>query len=310
VALSRKFIWVLVDRDKTPELPKKWNVSAYPSLIVLGAKQEKVHRWSGFLEPKPFLAQLEEGLRRYALYKDGKEWDTPTARPEKLCDEGTIETIKAPGDDVPSGLVVIGGNLLVAQGGKINVLVLKTGTWGRPLPLAEGIVALATDGKALWGAHYGWTAGKPIYELDPVSAETSREIVTEANKANSSMGTNGLAWRDGKLLVFEGMRGRISEVDPKTGEVARTIETKQTWLGGLAFDGKQFVSSSKTHLLFFDADSGELKRKVAVNYPIRSIAAHDGALWIMEQPVFGFDKDNRPVRVWPKETVIYKLTLK
>lgn len=302
-------MWVLVDRDKTPELPKKLNVSAYPSLIVLGAKQEKVHRWSGFQEPKPFVAQLEEGLKRYALYKDGKEWDTPDTRPEKFCDEGTIETIKAQTDEVPGGLTLLGGDLLVAQGGRMDRIDLKTGGSRKTVNLPDAIVGLTTDGKTLWGAHYGWTAGKPIYELDPETGKATREIVTAANAKNKSMGTKGIAWRDGKLALLEGMKGQICEVDPKTGDIARTIETKEPWLSCLAFDGKQYICGGRTHIVFMDPESGKVTRKVAVNYPIRSIAAHDGALWIMEQPIFGYDKDNKSVRLWPNETLIYKLTL-
>jgi outer membrane protein assembly factor BamB len=310
VALSRKFIWVLVDRDKTPDPPKRWNVSAYPSLIVLGSKEEKIHRWSGFREPKDFLPQLEEGLQRFALYKDGKEWDTPNPRPEKLCDEGTIETLKAASDEVPSGLVVVGGVLFVAQQKLLHRIELKTGEFKQDLDLPSGIVALATDGKSLWGAHYGWTAGQPIYELDPETGKIKGEVVTEENRKNKASGTNGLTWRDGKLAVFEGTKGAIHEVDPKSGEIARTLRVKENWLAGLAFDGKHYVCGGRTHIVFVDPESGEVKRKVSVNYPLRSIAAHDGALWLMEQPQFGFDKENKPVRLWPKETAIYKLTLR
>ena len=35
VAKSREFHWVTVDRDATPQIPKRLNVSAYPSLLVL-----------------------------------------------------------------------------------------------------------------------------------------------------------------------------------------------------------------------------------------------------------------------------------
>ena len=37
---------------------------------------------------------------------------------------------------------------------------------------------------------------------------------------------------------------------------------------------------------------------------------HDGALYLMEQPVFGHDKEHKRIRVWPRKTVIYKLTLR
>ena len=53
-----------------------------------------------------------------------------------------------------------------------------------------------------------------------------------------------------------------------------------------------------------------MARRVAVNYPVRCLTWHDGALYLMEQPVFGHDKEHKRVRIWPKKTVIYKLTLR
>ena len=89
MALSRKFLWVKVDRDVTPDVPKRFGVHAYPTLLTLGAKEEKVHRTSGFKKPPEFRAQLDDALRRVALYKAGKEWDEPNPRPASVCDAGT-----------------------------------------------------------------------------------------------------------------------------------------------------------------------------------------------------------------------------
>ena len=46
------------------------------------------------------MEQLKEALKRYKLYKDGKEWDTPAPRPEKISDKGEIDTLPAPSDKV------------------------------------------------------------------------------------------------------------------------------------------------------------------------------------------------------------------
>jgi hypothetical protein len=171
------------------------------------------------------------------------------------------------------------------------------------------ILDICTDGRFLYQMEGDWTAGAPIDQMDPATGKTVREIVTEENKKNKASGAKGIAWVAGKLCVLSGMDGIISEVDPATGKVTREIKTPEKWITGLDYDGRHFVTGSKTDLILLDVGTGAVVRKVPVNYPLRSVAYHDGAYYLMEQPVFGFDKNNKSVQIWPKETFIYKLTL-
>jgi len=307
VALSRKFIWVLVDRDRSPELVKKYNLSAYPSLITINDKQQKIHRFSGFKKPAEFNAELEGALKRHTLYKDGKEWDAPDPRPAKICDGAAVETFKAPATGVCAGIAFLGGDLWLGQGGRLYKLDPKSGEVKGTFDLPESTMDLCTDGRALYALPSSWTAGAPIREIDPATGKASREIVTEANKKNKHSGANGIEFVDGKLVVLEGMRGILSLVDPRTGEIASQVQTKETWLGGLAFDGTNFIAGSRTHVTWI-SPKGETLKKVAMNYPVRSLGAADGVVILMEQPVFGFDKDHQPIQVWPRETNVYRLT--
>lgn len=309
MALSRKFHWVLVNRDRTPDIPKRFNVRAYPSLVTLGPKQEKIHRFQGYKKPPEFKKQLEDALRRHALYLQGKEWDTPDPRHATICDQGTIESFPAPARDVPSGITLLNGKVWIAQGGRLYAVDPRDGKADAPRKIPSSVRALCTDGTHLYGMEYGWTAGKPIWLIDPDKGPVLA-IVTEANKKNKSMGASGVAWKDGKLYVLAGMRGSIHEVDPRSGEVTATLDTGERWLSGLAYDGTYFVAGSRKALFFLHARTGKTVRKVDVNYPLRAIAAHDGALYLMEQPVFGHDKNHERVQLWPKETLVYKLTLR
>ena len=109
MALSKKFHWVEVNRDHAPDIPKKYGVNAYPTLLTLGKNDEKVHRFSGFKKPPEFLKQLKDALRRFDLHRQGREWDEPDARPPSICDEGTVEIIPAPSEAIPDGIAFLGG---------------------------------------------------------------------------------------------------------------------------------------------------------------------------------------------------------
>jgi hypothetical protein len=305
VALSRRFHWVRVDRDRTPEIPKRFGVHAYPTLLTLGPKDTKIHRFQGFCEPVAFRARLADALRRYDLYRAGREWDDPLPRPADLCAEGTVETCAAPCEEIPDGIAFLAGRTWIAQQGRL--------TWlggDRVFEVARSIIDLCTDGRLLYGIDYGWTAGRPIYAIDPSDGHVAREIVTEENRKRRAMGAKGVAWRAGKLYALEGMSGVLCEVEPETGKVTRRIRTEGRWLAGLAFDGRAFVAGSRDALWWFDPKSGRTLRKLAVNYPLRTVGFHDGSYFLMEQPVFGYDKQHARVRLWPKSMLVYKLTLR
>ena len=313
VERSRSFHWVTVDRDRTPEIPKRLNVSAYPSVLVLGPKEENVHRFEGFSKKEEFLARIDGALRRHALFRDGKPWDVPDPRPERITDDASVRPVAllpAPSEEVPVGIESLGGDLLVAQGGTLHRLDAATGKVKAAFPLAEGVADLATDGKLLYAVEAGWTAGLPIRVIDPESGKEVRSIVTEANKARKAYGAKGIAFHGGRLLVLEGMEGRLREVDPRTGEVKATIETKERWLSGLASDGKQLLAASREALLWIDPATGEVRRRVPMHYWIRSVGIHGDGVFVMEQPIFGFGRRHERIQVWPRagETRIYRLT--
>ncbi len=309
IELSRKFHWVTINRDETPEICEYFNVSAYPSLITIGESKEKVHRFSGYCLPDEFKPKLHDALRRYDLYKAGEEWDEPEPRPARITDDAgvTIETFKAPGEEVPAGFALLGDSMWIAQMGSLHECDLQ-GRVKRTLPLDDSVLDICTDGEHLYAMTSGWTAGHPIYVIDPATGQTTRSIITEANKANQSYGAKGVEFIDGNVWVLEGMNGRLHRIDPATGDITRTIQTAERWLTGLAWDGTHFICGSKDRVLFFD-DAGTRVKSIAVNYPLRSVGWRDGALLLMEQPVFDYNTKHERIRLWPRETLVYRLRL-
>jgi hypothetical protein len=312
VAMSRKFHWVTVLRDSTPEITSRFNVSAYPSLMVIGDDQEKIYRWSGYMRPEPFMAELDEALRRNDLYRSGEEWDTPDPRPASIIDVGRVTTIPAPSENVPSGLTTLRGDLWVAQTG--SLFRIDPGT-GEVLdgyePEVDGEAAtsvrgLCTDGTMLYGMQYGWTAGKPTFVIDPRTGRIVREIVTEENLVNSFYAASAVVWKDDSLQVLHS--GTISRVDPASGEIVSALEIEER-LSGLTWNGEQFVGVSREGIHFIDPDSGATLRTIPVNYPLRAIHYHDGVYYLMEQPVFGYNTAHERIRIWPERTLIYKVRL-
>ncbi len=308
MAASRSFIWVVVDRDFTPDLAKTFNVSAYPSFIVLNKDQEKVHRFQAYMKPPDFIGQLGEGLKRYALYSSGQEWDEANPRAQLLTVEATVTTMNAPLNKVPAGIAFLKGDMWVAYMGTLYQLDAATGAVKKNFEMDGSILDITSDGKVLYGMESGWTAGKPIHVIDPATGKDLRQIVTAANKENKSYGAKGVTWLKGKLYVLE-FYGKIFEVDPQTGVVGRTITTKERSVSGLDFDGEHFVFGSRTDLILINPETGATVRKVPVNYPLRFVKFWKGTYYTMEQPIFGFSKDHKTIQVWPRQAKIYRLTL-
>ncbi len=306
-AKSREFHWVTVLRDSTPEITERFNVTAHPTLMVIGDDQEKVYRFSGYKRPGPFIEELDEALRRYRLYRDGEEWDTPDPRPGSIIDVGSVETFPAPSEEVPSGITILGNDLWISQFGTLFRLDLRTRTVLDSYEVGTSVRGICTDGRVLYGMEYGWTAAKPTHVIDPRTGETIRDIVTEENKVNKFYGAHSITWRGRYFYVLSSFG--ISEVDPQTGEIVRTIEPEEGRLTALTWNGEHFVAGSREAIVFIDPQSGRTVRKIPVNYPLRVIFYHDGIYYLMEQPVFGYNKVHERIRVWPEETLVYKVTL-
>ena len=141
-----------------------------------------------------FLTHLREGLRRYELYEKGEEWDSRPPRAESICAGATVESFRAPTEEQPGGVTILDGGLWVAQGDKLHLVDLKTGKTQRSHVLPRPVRGLCAGGGLLYAVDFGWTAGKPIYVIDPGTGEVQREIVTAANKVNKFYAASGIAW--------------------------------------------------------------------------------------------------------------------
>ena len=301
---------VWVDRDKTPKLPKRFRVSAYPSLLALGQDGENLHRFQSFKRPKDFIPELEKALVAARKYRNGKEWTAVTTRATALTSEAQVSRFKAPGDELPGGMHVLGNDLLLAQGRKIYTLDPQTGKLYSSIPLRRNIQDLTSDGLAIYTVDSRWGAGSPIQVLDPQTGKLLREIVTEANRDKRDFGSRGIAWMDGKLYVL-GIYGKIHQVDPKTGHVLTSFDIGRRWTFGLVYDGAHLVTVSRSAMHLIDPKTGKVVRDVPMNYRLRAVGWHKGRHLVMEQPIFGFGQKHERVQVWPRpaSTVIYSLDL-
>jgi len=282
-------------------------VSAYPSLLVLGRQAENVYRFSGFKLPPDFLPELDQGLQRYALYLKGEAWDSEPSRPGHIVDQGFVRAIPAPSSEVPSGLCFLGERLFVAQKDTLAELDSKDGKVLRRGTLPESVRGLCGDGQQLFAVEYGWTAGKPIYAIDAATLQVTREIVTAANKEKRGYSAAAIEYREGLLWVLAS--GGLHAVDPATGDVRQVLPLQLKQPSALAFDGAQFVIGSREGLHVVDPATGNTLRSVATHYPVRAVACRGGQLFVMEQPIWGFDRQHQRIRVWPKQDLIHVLEL-
>lgn len=310
--MSRKFRWIEVNRDHTPKIPSEFQVNAYPSLMVIGGKREKIYRFKSFMKPAEFMSHLQEGLKRFALYKKGEAWDLRAPRPESICDGAMVQTLAAPSEEQPGGVAVLRGQLWTAQADKLYSINLKTGKIDQVIKMPRAVRGLSANQGLLFAVDYGWTAGNPIYVVDPGKGKVVREIVTVANKKNKFMAASGICWADGKLLVLSRFN-KVHEVDPESGVVLSERQMPERgWK--IAFDGQHLITvthptSKNRSIMFLDVESLKVVRRVPMNYGVGALAAHDGGLWMMEHPVLGFDTNHKRVRLWPERTLLYQVRI-
>ncbi|HKB17362.1 MAG TPA: hypothetical protein VKF62_14940, partial [Planctomycetota bacterium] len=277
--------------------------------FVVGSRQEKIHRWAGFKSGPELRAELEEALRRFELYRRGDVWDAPASRPARICEEGEVVTVPVPSKGMPNGITLLGEDLWIVQGSTLFRLDPASGEARGSFPLEGGITDLCTDGKVLYAVPYGWTSGEPIREIDPATGKVTRTIATPENEPGSGKAAMGIAWREGRLWVLHGPSGRILGIDAETGKQVAEIDAGARWLTGLEFDGRSFVVGSDVFLLFVDPEAGGTVGKVAVKLGVRSVGFGAGSYWILERPLYDYDREHRLVQVGPDDAPIHRLTL-
>ena len=332
---------MVVDRDVDPDLPKRFAVRAYPTLLILSpGDHKKLLRWSGFSGTPFLLEQFRESLARHRLKKDGELWDVRPLRPATVAPAGTCTTHAVPDDDPIGGIARVGDAVWVLHGRSrtLHELRLDDGkpgpATGRQVSLAhlEIVRDLTSDGEALYAASYGWTSGKPIYRIDPKTLAITQAVVTKENRQNRHSGTGGVARTRDAFFVLESFR-RLAEVDPSNGEIRRrwNVEVPGHRLircASLAFDGTHLVTAAQVQekkdgdkvvsrdrtrpvdnvLLFIDPKSGEVTRRLPLHYSIAAVECVGDTFLLAEQPERGWDVDHKPIRVFPERIVLHSFT--
>ncbi|MGH7150802.1 MAG: hypothetical protein ACREIU_08895 [Planctomycetota bacterium] len=248
-------------------------------------------------------------MRRVDLYRRGEPWDGPASRPARICEEGEVATIPAPSKEMPNGITLLGEDLWVVKGTTLFRLDPGSGEERGSFALEWGITDLCTDGKVLYAVPYGWTAGEPIRQIDPATGKVTRTIATPENDPSSGSAAFGIAWREGRLWVLHGPSGRVHGLDPATGKRVAEFDCGARWLTGLEFDGRSFVVGSDAFLLFVDPEAGGTLAKVPVKLGVRSVGFGAGSYWILERPLYDYDREHRLVQVDSGDAPVHRLTL-
>ncbi|MGH8116017.1 MAG: DUF5074 domain-containing protein [Rhodanobacteraceae bacterium] len=149
-----------------------------------------------------------------------------------------------------AGVTFDGERIWFASGDKLNALDAATGRPQRSIDVA------AHAGTAFDGKHLFQIAEDRIQKIDP---ESGRVLATIPAPAGG--GDSGLAWAEGSLWVGD-YRGRsIHQIEPGTGRVVRTIESKRfvtgvTWVDGQLWHGTW--EGDESDLRRIDPETGEV----------------------------------------------------
>lgn len=145
----------------------------------------------------------------------------PSAKAEVLREYGPFPDVENVG-----GVTYDGEQAWFAAGSHLQAFDPKTGNAGRRITVA------ADAGTAFDGRHFYQITAKVIQKLDAKTGELLATIPAPGNGHDS-----GLAWAEGKLWVGQYRDRKIYAIDPKSGEVLKTIESDRfvtgvTWVDG------------------------------------------------------------------------------
>lgn len=159
-----------------------------------------------------------------------------------------------PGADQIHGVTFDGEHVWFAAGDTLRALDPESGEVLRSIDVA------AHAGTAFDGKHLFQIAEDTIQKIEPV---TGRVVATIPAPGNG--GDSGLAWAEGSLWVGEYRARKIHQIDPETGKILRSIETKRVVTGVSWIDGELWHGTwegDESDLRRIDPDTGKVLEKL------------------------------------------------
>lgn len=155
-----------------------------------------------------------------------------------------------PGADRVHGVTFDGERIWFASGDKLNAVDPASGKAQRSIDVA------AHAGTAFDGKHLFQIAEDRIQKIDPATGRVLATIPAPGEGGNS-----GLTWAEGSLWVGEYRARRIHQIDPETGAVRRTIESKRFVTGVTWVDGELWHATwedEESDLRRIDPETGDV----------------------------------------------------
>jgi glutamine cyclotransferase len=158
-----------------------------------------------------------------------------TSNPDPQANVHAAEIVREygpfPGAERIHGVTHDGSRVWAATGAKMVAFDPASGAIARTLDRASD-AGTAFDGTFLYQI-----AEARIDKIDPVSGKIVASI-----PAPGHGGDSGLAWAEGSLWVGEYRARKIHQIDPQTGAILRSLETKRfvtgvTWVDGELWHG-------------------------------------------------------------------------
>jgi glutamine cyclotransferase len=160
-----------------------------------------------------------------------------------------------PGVEHVAGVTYDGQHVWFASGDKLNQLDPDTGKRVR------AIDAAAHAGTAFDGHHLFQLSGDRIQKIDPNTGCVLSSIPAPGG------GGSGLAWAEGTLWMGQYRNRKIFQLDPRTGEILRTIESNRFVTGVTWVDGELWHATSEgdeSDLRHVDPHTGEVLERLAM----------------------------------------------
>lgn len=155
-----------------------------------------------------------------------------------------------PGVEAVHGVTYDGTHVWFASGDKLNAVDAANGKIARSFDVA------AHAGTAFDGRHLFQIAEDRIQKIDAATGAVVGTI-----PAPGGGGDSGLAWAEGSLWVGQYRERKIHQIDPDSGKILRTIESKRfvtgvTWVDGELWHGAWEGEDSDVRRI--DPDTGKV----------------------------------------------------